>query len=340
MSHVINNFKYSFVVPIYNDGYLVESFCEAINDEMKKLLDISDITNDVEVIFVNDGSSDESQQQLEMTARRYRFVKAIELSRNFGQHLAVSCGYRFASGRFVGMMNVDMQDPPDQIHLLLKEIESGSCDIVIGLRKERKDKWTERVTSVVFNHTLNWLTGATTPTNAAALRIMNRRFVDAYNSLNEKTPYIPGLEHWLGFRHSWVQIRHDERLVGKSSYTFRKRLRMAGESILGFSDLPLRFAALLGTVITLIGCALTLGLLVRRIVFANLLGGYTSTIAVIVILGGTNLLFMGLIGLYLGRVLQEVQGRPRCVIKSLVNIDCSLRDMRLGDEAVRPKQPL
>lgn len=112
MSHVLNNFKYSFVVPIYNDGYLVESFCEAINDEMKKLLDISDITNDVEVIFVNDGSSDESQQQLEMTARRYHFVKAIELSRNFGQHLAVSCGYRFASGRFVGMMNVDMQDPP------------------------------------------------------------------------------------------------------------------------------------------------------------------------------------------------------------------------------------
>ena len=330
MSQVINNFKYSFVVPIYNDGYLVESFCEAINGEMKRLLDISDITNDVEVIFVNDGSSDESQQQLEITATRYSFVKVIELSRNFGQHLAVSCGYRFAAGRFVGMMNVDMQDPPDQIHLLLKEIEAGSCDIVIGLRKERNDKWTERVTSVVFNHTLNWLTGATTPTNAAALRIMNRQFIDAYNSLNEKTPYIPGLEHWLGFRHSWVSIRHDQRLVGKSSYTFRKRLRMAGESILGFSDLPLRFAALLGTIITLIGCLLTLGLLVRRIVFANLLGGYTSTIAVIVILGGTNLLFMGLIGLYLGRVLQEVQGRPRCVIKSFVNINCSPRDVKIG----------
>jgi dolichol-phosphate mannosyltransferase len=105
---------------------------------------------------------------------------------------------------------------------------------------------------------------------------------------------------------------------------------MAGESILGFSDLPLRFAALLGTIITLIGCALTLGLLVRRIVFANLLGGYTSTIAVIVILGGTNLLFMGLIGLYLGRVLQEVQGRPRCVIKSFVNINCSPQDVKIG----------
>ena len=330
MDHLIKHPTYSFVVPIYNDGYLVDSFCETINDEMKRSLDASDISNDVEVIFVNDGSSDESQRQLEITATKYVFVKVVELSRNFGQHVAVSCGYRLASGRFVGMMNVDMQDPPDQLHLLLKEIESGNCDIVIGLRSERKDKWTERVTSVVFNQTLNWLTGATTPTNAAALRIMNRRFVDAYNSLNEKTPYIPGLEHWLGFRHSWVPIRHDERLVGKSSYTFRKRLRMAGESILGFSDLPLRFAALLGTGITLIGCVLTLGLLVRRIMFANLLGGYTSTITVIVILGGTNLLFMGLIGLYLGRVLQEVQGRPRCVIKSLVNINCSPRDVKIG----------
>jgi dolichol-phosphate mannosyltransferase len=327
MDHLIKHPAYSFVVPIYNDGYLVESFCKTINDEMRRLLDVSDLTDDVEVIFVNDGSSDESQQQLETTAKKYSFVKIIELSRNFGQHLAVSCGYRFASGNYVGMMNVDMQDPPDQIPLLLKEIESGTCDIVIGLRRERNDKWTERVTSVLFNHTLNWLTGAATPTNAAALRIMNRRFVDAYNSLNEKTPYIPGLEHWLGFRHSWVPIRHEERLVGKSSYTFRKRLKMAGESILGFSDLPLRFAALLGTGITLIGCVLTIGLFVRRIMFANLLGGYTSTIAVIVILGGTNLLFMGLIGLYLGRVLREVQDRPRCVIQSLINFNSNQRDL-------------
>ena len=321
MAPVANAPKYSFVVPIYNDGYMVESFCEAICDEMKTLLNVANITKDVEVIFVNDGSSDDSQKQLEASAIKFDFIKIIELSRNFGQHLAVSCGYRLASGNYVGMINVDMQDPPDQIPLLLKEIESGSCDIVIGLRQARKDKLTQRLTSLMFNSVLNWLTGARTPINAASLRIMNRRFVDAYNALNDKVPYIPGLEHWLGFRHSWVTIRHTERTVGKSSYTLRKRLRMAAESILGFSDLPLRFAALLGTGITLLGCILTFGLFVRRIVFANLLGGYTSTIAVIVVLGGTNLLFMGLIGLYLGRVLQEVQRRPRFVIKSLVNFN-------------------
>lgn len=321
MDHQPTPLKYSFVVPIYNDGYLAAAFCEAIDREMRSVLDALNIANDVEVIFVNDGSADESQQQLEAVAKKYGFVRVIELSRNFGQHLAVSSGYRFAGGKYVGMINVDMQDPPDQIPLLLQEIESGTCDIVVGLRNERKDGFIERVTSLVFNYTLNRLTGAVTPINAASLRIMNRRFVDAYNTLNEKMPYIPGLEHWLGFRHSWVTIRHRERADGKSSYTFSKRLRMAGESIIGFSDLPLRLAAKLGTGITLIGCVLMIGLIVRKIAFANLLGGYTSTIAMIVILGGTNLMFMGLIGLYIGRVLQEVQGRPRCVIKSLLNFD-------------------
>ena len=126
MDRLIKHPTCSFVVPIYNDGYLVDSFCKTINDEMKRSLDASDITDDVEVIFVNDGSSDESQQQLETTATKYSFVKIIELSRNFGQHLAVSCGYRFVSGNYVGMMNVDMQDPPDQIPFLLKEIESST----------------------------------------------------------------------------------------------------------------------------------------------------------------------------------------------------------------------
>ena len=118
MSHVLNNFRYSFVVPIYNDGYLVESFCEAINDEMKRVLDITDIANDVEVIFVNDGSSDESQQQLEATATRYSFVKVVELSRNFGQHLAVSSGYTLASGSYVGMFYIVLNSFDERTRLI------------------------------------------------------------------------------------------------------------------------------------------------------------------------------------------------------------------------------
>jgi len=312
---------FSFVVPIYNDGYLVQSFCEALGKEMEQLLQLEDISERVELIFVNDGSSDESQRQLEVAAEAFSFVKVIQLSRNFGQHVAVSCGYRFASGDYVAMMNVDMQDPPDQIPLLIQKLEEEGCDIVVGLRESRKDGLVDRMTSLAFNSMLNWLTGSRTPTNAASLRIMTRRFVDAYNLLQEKTPYIPGLESWLGFQHAWVPIQHQQRKLGKSSYNFRKRLHMALQSIVGFSDLPLRFAAALGSVVTLIGVLLMIGLVVRRLMLSDMLGGYTSTVALIVILGGTNILLIGLIGLYLGRVLQEVQGRPRFIIQSVRNFE-------------------
>src|SRR6202011_5372928 len=109
---------------------------------------------------------------------------------------------------------------------------TGDCDIVLGLREKRQSSWQEHLTSRPFNALLNALTGAQTPLNAASLRMMNRSFVDAYTTLNEKTPFIPGLENWLGFRHGYVTIRHQARALGKSSYTFRKRLRMAAESII------------------------------------------------------------------------------------------------------------
>jgi dolichol-phosphate mannosyltransferase len=150
--------------------------------------------------------------------------------------------------------------------------------------------------------------------------MMTRTFVNAYNTLSEKTPFIPGLENWLGFRHSYVPVRHQRRQAGKSSYTFRKRLHMAIESIIGFSDLPLRLAAALGCAVTLLGVVLVAGLAVQRVFFTEMLPGYTSTLSVIVLLGGANIMFLGLVGLYVGRILREVQDRPRYVIKSFENL--------------------
>jgi glycosyltransferase involved in cell wall biosynthesis len=311
---------YSFVVPIYYDGYLARPLCEALEKEMRLLLRTDDVSREIELIFVNDGSRDDSQRLLREVAKSFAFVKVIELSRNFGQHIAVSCGYRFASGDYVAMMNADMQDPPDQIGTLVDKLRSGDCDIVVGLRQARQDSWHEELTSRAFNALLNALTGAKTPTNAASLRMMTRAFVDAYNSLNEKSPYIPGLENWLGFRHGYVPIRHQPRAMGKSSYTLRKRLHMATESIVSFSDLPLRLAAALGFLVTGFGVLLVGRLLVMRWFFTEILPGYTSTMSVIVLLGGANLTFLGLLGLYVGRILREVQNRPRYVINSFENI--------------------
>ena len=309
--------KYSFVVPVYHDGYLSLPFCEAIAPVLHRLVGGGRVDEQAEVIFVNDGSRDNSQQLLEQARTRYDFVKVIELSRNFGQHVAVSCGYRFASGEYVFMINGDQQDPPDQIELLLNVIEGGEADIVTGLRAERGESFLNAITSRIFQTILNLLTGARMPLNAASLRVMNRQFVDAYNALGERTPYIPGLENWLGFRHAYVPIRHQFRQQGKSSYNLSKRWRMAVDSIIGFSDLPLRMAAALGFAITCIGMLSIAVLAVQRFSSVNLLPGFTSTISAIVFLGGLNLMFLGLVSLYVGRILHEVQGRPRYVLKSL-----------------------
>jgi glycosyltransferase involved in cell wall biosynthesis len=307
---------YSFVVTIYNDGYLAHAFCESMQTAMEDLLGTQDISDVVEVIFVNDGSRDNSQELLVAASRKFSFVKVIELSRNFGQHVAASCGYRFATGQYLGMINADQQDPPNQIGVVLARLREGNYDIAVGLRSDRGESLLNSMTSRAFNTVLNLLTGAKTPINAASLRIMTRQFVDAYNALSEKTPYIPGLENWLGFAHAYVPIRHQHRTMGRSSYTFRKRWRMATESIIGFSDLPLRVAAALGFVITWIGILSSVVLVVRRFFFTNFLPGYTSTIAIVVFLGGLNLMFLGLVSLYVGRILREVQDRPRFIVKS------------------------
>jgi glycosyltransferase involved in cell wall biosynthesis len=311
--------KYSFVVPIYQDGYLVNSFCEEIELALQQILGTERIHDLAEVIFVNDGSRDNSQELLVAASARFPFVKVIELSRNFGQHVAVSCGYRFAVGEYICMINADQQDPPNQIGVVLDVIAKGGCDIVVGLRSQRGESLLNSITSRAFNSTLNLLTGAKTPLNAASLRIMTRQFIDAYNSLGDRTPYIPGLENWLGFRHSYVPILHQRRRQGKSSYNFGKRWRMALESVIGFSDLPLRIAATLGFLITVIGMLLAALLGLEQIVSFRFLPGFTSTIAVIVFLGGLNLMFLGLVSLYVGRILREVQGRPRFVVRSFEN---------------------
>jgi len=312
--------KYSFVVPIYNDGYLAEAFCAEFQEVFREYLGQNDIGGEVELIFVNDGSSDDSSDRLERSVVGFPFARIINLSRNFGQHVALSCGYRHARGEFVGMLNADMQEHPNQIPLLLNAIRSGDADIVLGLRRQRcGGKW-DAFTSRLFALCLNKLTGYDTPINAATLRVMNRQFVDAYNSLSESSRYQPGLEDWLGFRKNYVEIEHRARLQGKSSYTFFKRLKIASEAIISFSDLPLRITVLTGFGVVAVSFILSLGLAAQRLFFADMQLGYTSTICVIVFLSGVQLLVVGLASLYIGRILREVQRRPLYVIKSTVNL--------------------
>jgi glycosyltransferase involved in cell wall biosynthesis len=311
---------YSFVVPIYNDGYLAEALCDELSRVMSAYLEREDIDEAVELVFVNDGSANNSQELLANLGRSRKFVRVVEFSRNFGHHIAVSCVYHIATGKYVGLINVDMQDPPDQIPLLLDYLRASDCDIVIGLRPIRRDGLLTRVASHAFFATMNFLTSSRRPANLAVLRIMTRRFVDAYNHFSERSPFVPGLEEWLGFKQGYVEIMHRPRIRGKSSYTLLKKARLAVEAVVSFSDLPLKLTAGFGLVCSLVGFVLCAFLIVIRLVSSNFLPGYPSTIAVVVFLGGVQILSIGLLSLYVGRILREVQKRPRFIIKSATNL--------------------
>jgi dolichol-phosphate mannosyltransferase len=317
---------YSFIVPIFNDGYLAEEFCTYFEQSMGGYLKVNNISKDVELIFVNDGSPQpESMEILQQIATKFNFVKVINLSRNFGQHIAVSCGYKYASGKYVGMLNVDMQDPPDQIPKLLSIIENNDIDIVYGLRNNRKDKWYRIFFSNLQGRFLNYLTNTRTPLNVATLRIMNRKFIDAYNQFTEKSRYLPGLESWLGFKQQYAVIEHQERKKGKSSYTFWKLIKISLESIISFSDFPLKIFSFSGMCIAIIGFILTGILVIQKLFFINFQPGYTSSVSIMLLVGGIQIFVTGLVGLYIGRILKEVQNRPLFVVRDFINFD-------VGDE--------
>lgn len=313
--------KYSFVVPIYNDAYLAEEFCQEYSKVFGEFLGVSDITSQVELIFVNDGSRDNSAEILSTLPARFPFARVINFSRNFGQHIALSAGYRHARGQFVGMLNVDMQEHPDQIPPLLKHIESTDCDIVFGVRQRRAGPSADGLTSKMFGILLNKLTGYSVPLNVATLRVMNRRFLNAFNSLAESSRYLPGLESWLGFRRGYVDIVHKERKRGKSSYNFTKRLVMAAEAIISFSDLPLKITVIFGFAVVSVSFLLALALVIQKVFFVDVQLGYTSTMCVILFIGGVQMSLIGVASLYIGRILREVQRRPLYVIRDTVSIE-------------------
>jgi glycosyltransferase involved in cell wall biosynthesis len=310
----------SFVVPIYNDGQLAHAFCEEFARVMARYYGTSRVGERAEIIFVDDGSVNDSWAHLQRVASQFDFVRAVCLSRNFGQHVAISCGYQYASGEYTGMLNVDMQDPPDQIPVQLDHLKSHDVDIVLGLYDHRSAPLFQRVQSAGFNWVLNKLTGTEVPLNMATLRIMNRQFREAYNRLTEKQRYIPALESWLGFRRAYLPIRSQPRREGRSSYHLRKRLSMAATAVVSFSDMPMRVGVVVGLCIGFIGFLLALGLIVGKLLFADYQPGYTSTVCLILLLGGAQIVFTGIASLYIGQIQREVQNRPLFVVRETCGV--------------------
>ena len=313
--------RYSFVVPIYRDAALAADFCGAFEATFQSYLGIDRIADQVELIFVNDDGTAETTDELVLACNRFSFAKMIELNRNFGQHIALSCGYRHATGELVGMLNVDQEDPPSEIPRLIDALESGDAEMAISLRRQGRIPTGRRLTSRLFNWVLNKATGYSVPLNVGTLRVMKRPTVERLNDLPERSRFLPGLESWFGFRTTYVETNQQPRQGGRSSYRPVRRLRMAFEAIISFSDLPLRFVVLLGALVSAIGFVLALFLVISQILFTDYQPGYPSTVAAIVFVGGVQIAVIGLASLYIGRILTEVQRRPLYVVRKTYKLE-------------------
>lgn len=307
--------RYSIVVPIYGDGALAEPLCAEVQRVMTAFEGREDIANWLELIFVNDGSRNDSLEPLRLLVGQFAFVRVIDLSRNFGQHVAIACGFRESCGEYVLRMNVDMQDHPDQIPVLLEAMNKLKADVVIGQYEQRESPWYNKLTAWLYFSLFRLMTGFDSPQNTSPLRVLSRRYINAYNQLTEKTRFPQGLDQWMGFGPKYVRIEHRPRTQGKSSYNFWSRLRLGVDGLLYFSERPLTIVMSLGLIVSLIGVLMGLFLIGLRLVSSNVEPGFTALASIGLFAFGIQLVSMGVVGFYVGKTFKEVQNRPLYIVK-------------------------
>ena len=308
--------KISLVIPMYYEEQVVE---ECYNRLTKVLKEIQDY--EYEIIFINDGSKDNTLDILERIAKVDNNVKVISFSRNFGHQAAVTAGLKYVTGDVIVIMDADLQDPPELIPDMLKEWEKG-YEVIYGKRKSRKGESVfKRLTAKAFYSTLNKLSDVEIPKDTGDFRMVDRKVVDVVNSLPEHNKFLRGLFSWVGFEQLAYEYDRKERFAGKTKYPFGKMLKLALDGILSFSTKPLKIVGGLGILSVIISFVILIYSLLSYIFKWNsLTPGWTSIMCTITFLGGIILISVWMIGEYIGRIYDEVKNRPQYIVKKTINI--------------------
>ena len=310
----MSNIKLSIVSPVYRAEKMVHMLVERI------VKSVTTITEDFEIILVNDASPDASWSVIEHECVQDKRVKGINLSRNFGQHYAITAGLHYAQGEWVVVMDCDLQDRPEEIPALYQKALEG-YDIVYARRKQRQDKWLKRMTSRMFNAVLNWLSGLKKDKEVANFGIYNRKVIAEYIKIPEYARSFGSLIRYLGFRTTAIDVQHALRAEGKSSYTLHRMLKLTFDVIISNSNKPLRMAVGLGFSMSALSFLLALYNVVARMIGIISFPGYTTTVFSIWFVGGLMLFVMGILGLYIGKIFDQVKGRPNYIVRDKLNID-------------------
>jgi dolichol-phosphate mannosyltransferase len=303
----------SIVSPIYQAEKIVAELVRQLHENL------TTITEDYEIILVNDASSDNSWEAVIGECAKDSRVKGINLSRNFGQHYAITAGLNYTKGEWVVVMDCDLQDRPDEIQNLYRKAQEG-WDIVYARRTERQDKFLKRMTSKIFSAILTYLSGIK-PDNVANFGIYNSKVITEYNKMKEYARAFGTLIRYLGFNSCVIDVKHGERFEGKSSYTLAKLFRLAVDIILSTSDKPLKLTVKFGFMVSVLSFVLALYNLIAKLTGIIQLVGYTTTVFSIWFVGGMILFVLGIVGLYIERIFTQVKGRQLFIVKEEINAD-------------------
>jgi len=301
----------SIVTAFYNEEDSIPTYFQVLEETAAAL------PCRVEFVCVNDGSRDGTPSLLRAHAANARHVRVIELSRNFGKEAAITAGLAQARGDAAVVIDADLQDPPALIGDFVRKWREG-FDVVYGIRRcRRSDSWLKRVTAWAFYSLFARLADTGLPAGAGDFRLMDRRALDAFLAMPERNRFLKGLFAWIGFRQTGVEFARPARVAGRSAWSYFKLVNLAFDGITGFSIAPLRLSSLFGALVSLMAFVYAMMLIVRTLVWGADVPGYASVMVVMMFLGGMQLLCLGLIGEYLGRLYIESKKRPLYVVSDV-----------------------
>jgi polyisoprenyl-phosphate glycosyltransferase len=306
----------SLVIPVKDEEEAIVAFLHRVIPILEKLDDPA--ARSFEILFIDDGSSDSTLSVIRDAHAADRRVRGLSLSRNFGKEAALSAGLDCARGLSVIPMDVDMQDPPEVIAPMLAKWRSG-CDVVYGVRDNREtDSLPKRLTADLYYRAHNWLSSDKIPEHAGDFRLLDRRVVEVIKSMPERNRFMKGLFAWAGFKSAAVLYHREERTVGTTKFNYWKLWTLAVDGITSASTVPLRVWSYLGGAVALFALGYAIFIVVRTLTSGIEVPGYASMMVAVLFLGGLQLLSLGVLGEYVGRILTETKARPLYIVRERI----------------------
>lgn len=311
----MKNNLYSIVVPLYNEELVLNETYNRLTNVLEK------INGDYEIIFINDGSRDKTEDIAKIIAAKDYKVKLINFSRNFGHQNAITAGMDHASGEAIIVIDADLQDPPELIYQMIEKYHEG-YDVVYAVRSKRKGETVfKKLTAKMFYRFLKSIVDIDIPVDTGDYRLISRSVCDVLRRMRERNRFVRGMVSWIGFKQIGIPFIREERFAGETKYTFSKMIKFSLDGIVSFSTKPLKFTVHLGFALAVLSFLYACYLVINKLFFSNVVEGWTSIVVILLFIGGIQMIALGIIGEYIARIYDESKDRPLYISKELINFE-------------------